>query len=295
MANLLTGGNVVETPFVTVTIGNTVLGVYKNSMKDGKTMAKVNAPNYIRSLKVIKINGAVNQYTLDLVYGVTQFTDPNYIEKILSSASKSRRIVFSYGDFNEPSFIFKEEEALITNVQSSVNFASSQMTYTISAISTGVLSKALVNNWPAKRTKPSQLIKEIVTNNAYGLKDIFVGMQKANIITEEHLIATDDQVVDIEAKQNISIFDYLLYLTSCMVSIGDDSAVYVLTVHDDNKAPMNGCYFTVTKVSNLFAKHHNPNAFEVTVGYPTDEFVIDFSVNTNDSWSILYDYAKSTI
>ena len=71
MANLLTGGNVVETPFVTVTIGNTVLGVYKNSLKDGKTVAKVNAPNYIRSLTINKINGAINQYTLELIYGVT--------------------------------------------------------------------------------------------------------------------------------------------------------------------------------------------------------------------------------
>ena len=47
------------------------------------------------------------------------------------------------------------EEALITNVQNSINFASSQMTYRIQAISTGVLSKALVRSWPARRIKPS--------------------------------------------------------------------------------------------------------------------------------------------
>ena len=43
-----------------------------------------------------------------------------------------------------------------------------------------------------RRAKPSSLIAEIVTNNTYGLNEIFTGMQKPNIISSEHLIATDD-------------------------------------------------------------------------------------------------------
>ena len=54
---LLTSGNVVEAPFVTATLGNYTFGVYKNSIKNGKTVARVNAPNYVQSLKIVKING----------------------------------------------------------------------------------------------------------------------------------------------------------------------------------------------------------------------------------------------
>lgn len=295
MANLLVGSDVVEVPFVTVKIGEAILGVYQNSLKNGKTVAQVNTPNYIRDLSIVKINGAVNQYSLNIVYGITQFTDPNYIEKILSSVSTSRTITFSYGDFNSPSFIYKSEEAIITNVSSSVNFANSQLTYNIRAISSCALSKSIVRNWPMRRAKPSSLIAEIVTNNAYGLNEIFTGMQKPNIITQEHLIATDDETVEIEAKQNMNAFDYLNYLTSCMVSITDKNAIYILTVYDTNDAPMYGTYFKVTKVQSDVAKNHNPNAFNVDVGFPTDTFVMDFSIQTNDSWSILYDYSQNQI
>jgi len=71
MANLLVGSDVVEVPFVTVKIGNAILGVYQNSLKNGKTVAQVNTPNYIRDLSIVKINGAVNQYSLNIVYGIT--------------------------------------------------------------------------------------------------------------------------------------------------------------------------------------------------------------------------------
>jgi len=146
-----------------------------------------------------------------------------------------------------------------------------------------------------RKAKPSQLIAEIVTNNAYGLNEIFTGMQKPNIISKEHLIANDDETVEIEAKQNMNAFDYLNYLTSCMVSITDRNAIYILTVYDTNDAPMYGTYFKVTKVQSDIAKNHNPNAFSVDVGFPTDTFVMDFSIQTNDSWSILYDYSQNQI
>ena len=161
---LLTSGNVVEAPFVTATLGDYTFGVYKNSIKDGKTVARVNAPNYIRQLQIVKINGQVNQYTLDMTYGVTQFTDPNYIEKILSKIQYGQ-ITLSYGDFNEPSFVFKNETAQITDVKSSIDFRTSQLSYQISAISNAFFSKGVVTNFPARRAKPSQIIRSMVTNN----------------------------------------------------------------------------------------------------------------------------------
>ncbi len=294
-ANLQTTQSVVEAPFVTATIGDYVFGVYKNSLQNGKTVARVNAPNYVTGISIVKINGAVNQYTLNMKYGITQYTDPNYIDKVLSTVSQSRRIVFSYGDCNEPSFIYKDEEALITSVKSNVDFKAPSITYTIQAISTSALSKSVVRNWASRVAKPSQVIRELVTNPSYGLREIFVGMQKAGIIESEHLIATDDKTVELEAKQNMSAFDYLNYLVSSMESISDSKAVYILNVYDTQNPPMYGCYFTVTKVSTLVARSNNSNAFEVDIGYPTSTFVTGFSINNNEAWSILYDYQQKNI
>lgn len=294
-ANLLTTQSVIEAPFVTATIGDYVFGVYKNSLKNGKTVAKVNAPNYIDSLQIVKINGAVNQYSLSMKYGITQYTDPNYIDKVLSTVSKDRKIVFSYGDCNEPSFIYKDEEALITAVKSTVSFASPRIDYSISAVSSSALTLSKIRNWAPRKAKPSQVIRQLLTNQSCGLRDVFVGMQDSKIIDSEHLIANDDMVVEIEAKQNMSEFDYLNYLVSCMVCITDPKAVYMLNVFDTQAPPYNGCYFTITKASTLIGKAHNNNAFEVDIGYPTSTFVTGFTMNNNQAWSILYDYQQNQV
>jgi len=228
-------------------------------------------------------------------YGITQFSDPNYIDKVLSTVSGDRKIILSYGDCNEPSFVYKDEEALITSVTSQIDFSSARIVYDIQAISTGNLSKSIVRNWPKRIAKPSQLLRDIVKSNGYGIKDIFVGMQKPNIIETENLIASDDQTVEIEAQQNMSVFDYMNYLTSCMVSISDPKAIYVLTVYDTIAPPMNGTYFTVTKINSDVSKNTNKNAFEVDVGYPTDTFVTDFQLNNDSAWSILYNYSQQQI
>ena len=204
-------------------------------------------------------------------------------------------MTFSYGDCNEPSFIYKNEEALITSVKSQVDFKNPSIVYTIQAISTSALSKSLIRNWPSRRAKPSQIIRELVTSSAYGLKEIFVGMQKSGIIESEHLIATDDKTVEIEAKQNMSAFDYLNYLVSCMESITDSKALYIMSVHDTEQPPMYGCYLTVTKAASNIARNHNSDAFEVDIGYPTSTFVTDFTMNNNQAWSILYDYQQKNI
>jgi hypothetical protein len=42
--------------------------------------------------------------------------DPNKIDKILSSVSNTRKMIISYGDCNSPHYMYKDEEALITQV-----------------------------------------------------------------------------------------------------------------------------------------------------------------------------------
>lgn len=135
----------------------------------------------------------------------------------------------------------------------------------------------------------------MVVNNSYGLKEVFTGMQKPGIIDTEHLIASDDLTVDIEAKQNMSAFDYLNYLVSCMRSITDDKAIYTLNVYDTDSPPMNGCYFTVTKIPNSVSSKSRSDSFEIDVGYPGNPYVIDFQLNNDLAWSILYDYQQKQI
>ena len=72
---------------------------------------------------------------------VGQNDDPNYFERIFSSVADTREIKFSYGDMSMPSFIYRDEVAMITNIKPSLNLSSNTITYTLTAVSTGVLSK----------------------------------------------------------------------------------------------------------------------------------------------------------
>ena len=84
-------------------------------------------------------------------------TSQNYkdiFEKVFSSVSKTRKIVFSYGDASLPEFIYKEEEGIITDVQSRFDIKSSTIDYIVSAQSTASLSVSgtytFINSKPKK-------------------------------------------------------------------------------------------------------------------------------------------------
>ena len=84
--SLLSSQARVQVPFVKVTIGDFTFGVY--SRTDAPTKDKqgvyinynIQYPNYIQSLTITKINGQVNQYTLNIKYPVRQTDDPNFFE-----------------------------------------------------------------------------------------------------------------------------------------------------------------------------------------------------------------------
>lgn len=294
-ANLLTTSSLVEAPFITAKIGDYTFGCYKNSMHNAQTVANVNTPNYVTSISIKKINGAVNQYTLNMTYAITQFSDPNYIEKVMSSVSSSRKIIFSYGDCNEPSFTYNNEEALITNATRMINFSNATINYKIEAISSSMLSLGAVFDWPEITMKPSARIRQILQQSQYGLKDIFTGMQKSGIIDSEHLIPNTDKQVVIQAKQGMSAFDYIVYLTQCMQSSTDNQAIYRLNVVDSNDPPMYGTYFKISEISPKQINEYNINALEVNVGYPSNPLVISFSMDTQDQWTMLYNYSEDKI
>jgi hypothetical protein len=305
--SLLSSNARVQVPWVKVSIGNYTFGVFsktKSTHKDDEgfyyTNVNVQYPNYIQRLEITKINGQVNQYTLSLIYPVTQTSDPNFFEKVLSSVSKTRKIVFSYGDMSMPAYIYKNEEAIITKVKQNFNIKSGgEISYTINAVSSAALSSAGSWTFQGREEKPSTIIKELLRDTKYGLHELFTGMNRSNI---DMLIASDDKVVKVAPKRNISAIDYILYLVSCMIpgsfttSQWAATDIYILTMHDDatydqraiSDIDIQGSYFKVERVSY---KTNQSDAFQIDIGFGnTGTIVTEFSVTDDENYALLYDY-----
>lgn len=310
--NLLSTTSRVETPFIKVTIGKYTFGVHdkysknksNNNLYNAFRINKIDYPDYVQDLKVIKINGAVNKYNLTLVYPITEDDDPNFFEKVFSSVSDSRKIVFSYGDLSLPTFCYREEEAIITDVKQSFSIASSSITYTISAISSGNLLRAGSYVFREKRAKPSDEIKKLINNNVCGLKEVFYGMENKDIVNK--LVSSDDSEVNLKMKSNVSVIEYLNYLVDCMVPYNSGNSlkkksVYLLTYHDGvNKSETTGKgdiepfivgpYFEVVKSEQV---KEMPTAYQIDIGFPSQNVVTDFRVEKDENYSIYYNFLNS--
>lgn len=291
----------VSTPFIKVIIGDYTFGVFKHSedvKKDNSGVYKIHSfqyPNYVQSLNVVKINGKVNTYELTIKYPITESNDPNFFEKVFSSVSKSRKIVFTYGDLSAPKFMYKKEEALITNVNNSFDLSGSTITYIVSAVSSCALATAGGFNFVTSEYvglhQPSSIIKRLLKNNSqFGLLDIFSGMKNMNLVESLGLIQSDDKIVELNAKTNINILDYLQYLVESMRKSSNESGIYKLVVMDDTSDVLSGPYFKVVSAS---ASGDSLDTYSLDIGFPSDNVVTSFSINNNESFSILYNYSKS--
>lgn len=306
MEDLLSTTSRVEAPFIIVTIAGYTFGQYNKTTanvvdENGFTRRIIETfPNVVNTLEVEKINGTVNTYNIGLTYAIKAGDDPNKIDKVLSSASNNRTLKISYGDYSSPTFIYKEEEALITKVTSNVNITSSSISYTITAVSSANLLSAGAYNFPKRRAKPSDVIKEVLYNNKYGLLQVFYGMQDRGRVEQLGLIASDDKSVLIEAQSNISIFNYIDYLVSCMTGLGDSGTSltgqtkYIFNVVDDVSGELGGPYFRVAKIAKNIQSiqaSNNFSTYQIDIGYPTANIVTAFSVDTNNAYSLLYEYS----
>ena len=300
---LLSINSRVAVPMIIVKIGEYSFGLYNrtktNLEVNGRyySAVKVTYPNYMKSLKITKVNGTVNTYELQMVYPITQYDDPNLIDKILSSVSNSRKIVFTYGDCSTPSFMYRNEEAIITNVTSSMDVVNSKITYNITAVSSALKVASGSFNFPRyTNKKPSDLIKQILYNKTYGLQDVFYGMHSRAQVEQLGLIAGGDKAVTIEAQTNITVLKYLSYLVSCMSSENDQTyatykyARYVLTLHDDTSNVLDGPYFKVSEVLTNVSSSDSIEYYTIDIGYPNKDLVKGFTVEDNQAYSILYNY-----
>ena len=302
MANLLMPDTRVEAPFIRVSIGGYTFGVYEEKsrgvdVKNGhvKTVS-AKFPNYIQSLRIKKINGTVNTYSLSIKYPITDTTDPNFFEKIFSSISDTRKIYFTYGDSMLPDYVYKDEEAIITKVMNSFDMKSPCITYTIDAVSTSSLALSGSYTFPTKYSKPSDEIKRLVNSSKYHLKDVFTGMKRANL---DDLIMTDDKMIQIPTKTNVSILDYINFLVSCMTPVGSSgtsaikSNIYALVTSEDTSGTFGGPYFKVQKVQNAYHTLNQLTTYEIDIGYPSSNIVTDFTIDQQENWSIYYNYNRS--
>ena len=291
--NLLGSTSRVETPFIKVVIGGQVFGVYENKKVDAAT--RVNYPNYVQSLNVTKINGQVNTYKLVLKYTIRAGEDPNYFEKIFSKVSKGRKIIFTYGDLSMPTYVYRDEQAIITDVHKSYDLTSASKTFTVSATSSATLLQPSGDLFTARYDKPSEVIKQLLRTNRGGLQDIFYGIRDVDSPEVQKLILGNDKEVNIELKSNISVLDYLTYLVSIMVPLDQENnslqkkSIYGLKLVDDFTGIYNGPYFQIVEVS----KDKNVDTvYEINVGYPDANPVVNLSVNDNDEYALLYNYSK---
>lgn len=300
--SLLSSQARIQTPWVKVTIGDYTFGIFDEKTKSwGKTQAgfytpfSIQYPQYIKSLQVTKINGQVNKYVLSIDYPITQFDDPNFFEKVFSSVSRTRKIIFTYGDAETPAYIYKNEEAIITKVSQTFNIQGSIISYTVNAVSSAALTTDGSITMPSsgQRVKPSDEIKKLFRTNK-SLQDTFTGMKVSDL---DSLIAGDDMAVELESRINISAIDYINYLAGCMIPAGTapgiSKDIYVMTIYDDSitnadkTLSRNGPYFKVSKVSTIM----NPqDAYEIDIGINTATIVRSFSIESNENYSIYYEY-----
>ena len=292
----------VEAPFITIIIGGYAFGKYSKKVQtvvnpiDGFSRKVIEYfPNFITNVDITKVNGQVNTYSIKLVYAIRDGDDPNKIDKILSNVATTRTLTISYGDYNSPTFIYRDEEAIITNVQQQLDVQSSKISYTITAVSAVKLATEGSYTFPKMRAKPSDRLMQLLRDSRYGLKDIFYGMRDENLVAQYGLIATDDKEVILDAKVNVSIFDYMNYLVSCMTSISDSNSIhgrhkYFLACFDDTTGMLGGPYFKVQKVANNIQEVTSLDTYQLDIGFPDVDSVVSFNIDNTDGYSILYKY-----
>ena len=300
--DLLSNASRVEAPFVIVDIGGYTFGGYNgDSQADSSGNIPLSTyPNFIQSLNIVKLNGAINTYTLVLKYGIRPGDDPNLLEKVFSKVKSSRSLKLTYGDASIPGYLYKEEEAIISDIRTNFDFNSSSITYTLSCVSKSLNALSGKFSFSRQVAKPSDVIKNLLYDNQYGLLNIFTGMRDKSLVEQQGLIASDDKTVTIEAKKSVTLFDYLNYLVNCMCmnSENPNSTIglnkYTLVIEDDITSQFNGIYFRVCKVTNNseLVSANALDTYQIDVGYPSDKNIITgFTIDDNQTYSILYDYS----
>lgn len=283
-ANLYVATNLVEAPVVEVGFNGYFIGSVQGNVDE--------YPNYIDSMQVSKVNGEINQYTINIVYQIRAGEDPNLIDKLLSRV-RYDKIQITYGDANSGRY-YSDTEAMITNVTMNRDYAGSKITYAISATSANNLVTTHTMNFSAVTAKPSTVINRLLYNSGETsrlLLNAFPGMK--NRTSASSLIPTNDAELSIEPQTNVDPISYINFLVGSMSNMVESqsnlrNSSYYITYSDDEEGLFGGAYFKITEITKHDSRSRVKNCFEVNVGYPGDECVMVFKINNDSAWSLLY-------
>jgi len=194
--------------------------------------------------------------------------------------------------------IYQKEQAIITKVTSNVDFESQKITYQLHCTSKAIQASALNYNFEAyTNVKGSDIIKDLIKDNTKGLLDVFPGMQNRQLVEDKGLIKSNDKEITIEAKTGYDSLKYLNYVVECMTSSADNnnssikSSTYHLVIVDDVENEFGGAYFKIVEVGTTTKSLTSYDVYEVDIGFPTNTLVTNFTINTDNSWAMLYKYA----
>lgn len=291
-ANLVSIPTLVESPFIILTVGGHTFGSYS-----GDNISNVEYPNYMKGMSIDKINGTVNTYTINISYQVGIGEDPNVLDRIFSKATNDRKFTLKYGDWCAPKQIYKEETGVITNITTQLNLQSGSIDYVIECVSDAIGLTAETHDFPGVTDTGSNVLKNLLSNQRYGLQSVFTGMQNINTVISNNLIASNDKTIKLMPQNNMTVLEYMTYVVGSMTSSSytDTSKLpesnYYLTIHDDINNQYGGTYFKVTEVSANTNATTAIDTYEIDVNYPGDNFVTGFTVSNSQSWAILYEYA----
>lgn len=297
-SSLISYQNRVESPFIILHIGQYTFGHCIKDRNNFSKLLSVTFPNYMTSINVKKINGAVNTYTIQMVYQITEVDDPNLLERVFSSISDTRIITLEYGDWALPNYIYKDEEAILTKISSRVDFNNNKIEYTLNATSKALAITSVAKPFPAIFAKPSDRIKLLLKDKSNGLTDIFYGMKNLDDAKLATLIVGDDKEVELKAQTNMSVLNYINYLVSCMTSESEPananlkSSRYFWAAYDDINNEFGGPYFKVVKVDAKNKYTLSYDCYSIDIGYPSGNYVSSFTLDNNESWAILYKHAS---
>lgn len=281
---LLSTKSLVESPMILLKIGGYIIGGYGNIGDK--------YPNYIQSLQVEKISGKINKYTITLLYQVRFGEDPNLIDKLLSLSGYTNKITIIYGDSCNPSNIYRDEEGVIVDVSFNENVPSKQIKYTITAVSSIISATNILGTYPEITDKPSNAIKQLFysgNKNSELLLKSLPGMRNKTLVYSKELIPNNDSVITTQKMKNVSPWTMLNYYVSGMYN-KDTNTSYFLTVHDDVNNEFGGPYIKINQINPQSSNDVDENYFTVNIGYPDENFVMNFSINNNVYFPLVYKY-----
>ena len=282
-ASLLSFPTYVEAPTILLDFNGITIGGYGNN---GDAF-----PNYISGMTVNKINGRINNYTINLTYQVRPGEDPNFIDKLIARTGYRNPMKIIYGDSMYDGGYFKDEEVIITDAKHNEDISAYRINYTISAISSVGVSQTAFHSFDSVVAKPSTEIYNLLYNSGEAsntLLSMFPGMQNRTLVSSYNMIPTTDTTVNLSGMTNVSPLSRLNYLTAAMSNESGSKSSYFLTYNDTRNNPLGGAYFKITEVNKTNTPSVNNSVYSLDIGYPSDNNITSFSLNTQDYWSLVY-------